>query len=208
MSYLYSNGMYHSGSTFVFNLLKFYNNIYSLKFTEVKKNHEDWLDLVTDKDLSVYTFRDVRNCCASMMRRDGMDEKNFLHARYYSPETFILSLISQDEKMRKNEAKTLILKYEEDIMKIEMAVSKIADFLNIKLSSGDIKEYSNIFNINKIKKFVDSVRIHSNSSSHQYWPNHIGDGNTQYEDFFSLDKFSEKSMGAINEWLNKNNYIL
>ena len=89
-------------------MVKFYNNIYSLKFTEVKKNHEDWLDLVTDKDLSVYTFRDVRNCCASMMRRDGMDEKNFLHARYYSPETFILSLISQDEKMRKTTEKAIL----------------------------------------------------------------------------------------------------
>ena len=119
--------MYRSGSTLIYNVLKKIVQDNKLDY-KIKKAHEEWLQWVKDSDLSIYTYRDVRDATASMMRKRNLTVENFKSYNNHTLSSFILKLMTHDLKVKDKGNNILVLEYNNDILNLENGI------INVKIS--------------------------------------------------------------------------
>lgn len=199
---LYCNGMYRSGSTLTFNLCNQLHKDYRDQVPRAHKIHELWHRQVKDKDLLIYSYRDIRVSAASMMRKRGLTVDTFKSYHRDGIVSWLEMLVDYDDSVRSSSNKKLILRYEKDILDIEATVIRVSSFFNITLESCKIEEYCAMFNIVKTKTYVDSLKHHDMKT--HYHPNHISTDKTHYQDYFDSSIYAGSP--KISQWLSKNNY--
>lgn len=200
---IYCCGMYRSGTTLIYNILK-----QAQKEKMIKKVHQDWLDHKHFEDTSVYSYRDVRDVIASFCYRDKMNFNSFnIHRR--NAINFCRWMIEYDYKFKefsnKNPARTLIFRYESDIVNDNIILyEKITNFFGISTFPENLKEK---FKFEKIKKHTDSIKKHEPET--EFWPNHLNDGSTEkFKKIFSHDEINLfYDDPIIHQWLKENNYV-
>ena len=208
--------MYRSGSTFIYNFVKKIKKDLNINYIVDKKRHEDWVNAVTEKDLSIYSYRDIRDAAASMIRKNNMeqiDKCSFQHKSGYilaggfNVNDFInnaLKFYSLVNTIVDNN-KLLKIKYEDKILNdLSLSIQDIFKFLNINVNENIINEYSSFFDINKTKKFTD--RLGKYDKKTEYHPDHIGDGKTNYKQYFSMKDLNKETRLNLEKWLIDNNY--
>lgn len=199
---LYCNGMYRSGSTFIFNLCNQMHKDYKEQVPKVTKIHEMWHKQVKSRDLLIYSYRDIRISAASMMRKKGLTVYTFQKYHKDGLLSWLEMLVDYDDRVKASDNKKLVLRYEDDIIDTKTSIIKIANFLDIDLQPCKVKEYCTMFDIVKVKTYVDSLRYHDAKT--QYHPNHISTDKTNYQDYFDSSIYANNP--KIMRWLSKNNY--
>lgn len=197
--------MYRSGSTFIFNLLKHIVKHYKLNYS-VRKHHEEWLSIVKPEDISVYTYRDVRFACASMMRKNNLTVDNFNEFRGYTIDDFICKLINHDNTVKQTTNNLLKLKYETDILNIDRCVVKVLLFLNLQLDNDFIQFCINKLDLNTIKTVTDNLLNHQPET--EWWPNHVSTEYTDYKTYFNMSDLTTNTYELLTQWLTVNNYLI
>ncbi len=205
MNVIYSNGMYRSGSTLIYNVLKKIVQDHKLDY-KIKKAHEEWLQWVKDSDLSIYTYRDVRDATASMMRKRNLTVENFKSYNNHTLSSFILKLMTHDLKVKDKGNNILVLEYNNDILNLENGIKKIGEFLDIDIGKGNTFYYSKIFSLETQKKFVNGLSKHDLNT--EYHPGHIGDGKTDFKKYFNYDQLNPNTLELLGKWLKKHDYEL
>lgn len=208
--------MYRSGSTFIYNFVKKIKKDLNINYIVDKKRHEDWVHTVTEKDLSIYSYRDIRDAAASMIRKNDMEQidkclfqhkPGFRLAGGFNVNEFInnalkfyglVNTIAESNNLLK-------IKYEDKILKnIQLSISDIFKFLKINVNEKIINEYSSFFDINKTKKFTDSLVKYDKKT--EYYPDHIGTGKTNYKQYFSMKDLNKETRLNLEKWLIDHNY--
>ena len=203
MRKLYACGMYRSGSTFIYNLLRLIIKKYNLEEYGIgRKKHESWLEDVTAEDFSIYSYRDVRNVCASWIKFNKNNFKIKDNGKGYSQQmfngewqiftinNFIGYLIEYDEKItkhaKKNNLNVLNLCYEKDIfIDNKIAIVKILEFLNIEYTDKDVEWFYNKLNVNVIKERCESIFKGTHEFETKLWYKHINDGISDHKTYFT-----------------------
>jgi len=208
---IFSNGVYRSGSTLIYNLL--WHILRKKHFTvkEVYKLHYgQWLNKTNlMEDISFCTIRDVRDSAASMLRKTNVHFSELKKKKNVTIDEFILRNIKHGNKIKKHKeegAEIYFLRYEVDILKPSNAARSICDVFEVELSDKEANEIDNLFSIESQKKIVDKLIENKSCGTTQYWPNHIGDGRTSYKDYFSYNDLKEDTLEVLEQWLNENNY--
>ena len=197
-------GMYRSGSSFIYNVVKeFTDDITKLHGADI------------DDTLTIYSYRDVRNACASIIRMNNMTydkhgdfiDKSIckVSGERFNISEFINELIDYDNKL--DDYNILKIRYEDDILNDnKKAITKILDYISVPYDIDLVNKISDKLDINKQKIIVDNIKTVYDDES-KYFKNHIGNGKTNYKDYFTIDDLSFSVKIKLVNWLTKRNYI-
>jgi hypothetical protein len=206
-------GNYRSGSTLIYRIIKSllkeagYNSIYS-----TTKVHQDWMEKFNERDLSVYSYRDMRDVMASFFYRDKVNFETFRDHTGAGRNVveFIKWMIDYDDFIksyeRENPSKVIIFKYEEDIINKNFnLVESIRDFLLI-LDDRHSQGIAEKLSFENSKRISDSLTQHDQST--QLHPNHLKDGKpNKYKEAFTEDQLKKINQDdKISDWLKRNGY--
>ncbi|GAG21799.1 unnamed protein product [marine sediment metagenome] len=209
--------MYRSGSTFLYNMVKELKKYHNKQEWKLHKVHEGWLswlgpnELGEDRpkgtqDVSIYSYRDVRDVIASFCYRDNMNFETFsIHGRKAIP--FIEWIIDYDQKIKNliQCYSILNLKYEDCILGNPIStynavsgVLGVSQLYNIELSEQLCLE--------KQKEKIQGLKDADTNTL--YWPNHIKDGRSnKYKDIFTDEEIKLiNSNQYIKNYLKNNGY--
>lgn len=205
---IYVNGLYRSGSTVIYNIVKHLISEGLVK-DSITKQHEHWVTRPLQRnDLNIYSYRDVRTSAASFMRKRGWTENSFLHPSVRSGKVkdYMLLLVEVDMKTRerfhREHLRNLILKYEIDILDIEQAIRKILASLNILLPEDVIQILIECHNIHAVKNYVDTLKDKEDKRT-MFHPNHVSLEKTDFKHYLSNDSWNDP---VILEWLKEKGY--
>lgn len=205
---IYINGLYRSGSTVIYNIVR-QLIVEGLVKDNVVKHHEHWLGIpIFHSDLNIYSYRDVRNCTASFMRKRGWTEHNFQHPsiRTKTAKEFMCFLVRTDRAVKNRVEKEHLsiyeLRYEEDIINIELGIKKILSSLNLLLPKDVVDILIECHNIHAVKKFVDTLTVREDRRT-QFHPNHISLDKTDYKNWLSEESWNDPD---ILSWLEERGY--
>lgn len=205
---IYVNGLYRSGSTVIYNIVR-HLIIDQVVKDAVVKHHENWLNKrVFKSDTNIYSYRDVRNCAASFMRKRGWTEHNFEHPsiRVKSAKEFMTFLVTTDKaveaKLKSEQLKFTELRYEDDIINIEKGISKILTSLNINIPEEVVDILVECHNIQAVKKFTDTLDSGEDKKT-QFHPNHVSLEKTNYKEYLSDESWDTP---IIVSWLKEKGY--
>lgn len=166
--------MFRSGGTLIFNILGEIVKKNHLPMT-VLKRHLDWTDerkrwyclddcYDPERDILIYSYRDVGAVVESMCRRDGITHGDFKQFHGRTMEGWKSWVLDQHRRISKEPC--LSFSYEEQIEKQELALqNRLEDFLEVPPS----KESN--FLRPKMKAYTDSLKEYDRWT--QFWPNHI-----------------------------------
>lgn len=204
---IYVNGLYRSGTTVLYNLMKELGPVIGDK--GLNKIHESWLNIgYSSNNSCVYSYRDLRYLTASLMRMTGSDENNFFSAigvrgmKARNMNQWFEFLVEWDRRVKERQAdyKILVLRYETDIIAFENGISKILDFYNIKTDNA-AKHLAEKYSIQNSYDF--SVKLHKHDQISQYHQNHISLEKTDFRDYLSEESLDN---AVLNDWLVENGY--
>lgn len=202
------NGLYRSGSTVIYNIV---HHIITDKLIKdsVVKQHEHWITRPLQKnDINIYSYRDVRTITASLMRKRGWTEDTFSHPslRSNSTKDFMLFLVDVDRRVRdrieREQLNHLILRYEADIVNIELGIKKILASLSLELPEEVIQILVECHNIESVKRYVDTLQNKEDKRT-LFHPNHVSLEKTQFRDYLKDDSWDHP---IILDWLKEQNY--
>jgi galactitol-specific phosphotransferase system IIB component len=215
-------GMYRSGSTLLWNMLKKICSSHSIK-ADVKKVHLDWTNSKSEKkwayideymqqdDIVVYSRRDIRDVIISYSQREKVSVNDFRNAgRDYL--RFLEWVVENDNLIEEESLSNhniLVLNYEKNIAG-DHNLHSLYEALGRHLGIDTVPDYDVIeeFRFNNVKKI--SSNLQKMDGQTQYWPNHLKDGKAKkYIEFLSEDQQAEiLSNSLLENWLIKYNYIL
>lgn len=181
---IFISGMYRSGSTFTYNLVKGLKGRHEKTEWNIHKVHHDWLHKPKGpSDLSIYTYRDIRDVIVSFCQLYSFSFSTFsVHGRSAIP--FMHWAIDfHNEIMSQHNPNILILRYEDCVMGNPMETYDIiSDFLSVPRDHN--KDLQPTLDLTLQKKATDQQKGLDQSTL--YWPNHINDGaHEKYQNFFS-----------------------
>tara|TARA_R110000751_G_scaffold42691_3_gene98942 strand:- start:506 stop:1075 length:570 start_codon:yes stop_codon:yes gene_type:complete len=141
---------------------------------ELHKVHEGWSDIPKgSQDVSIYSYRDVRDVIASFCYKYNMNFETFLiHERKTIP--FIKWIIDYDQKIKSMCANNVSLyKYEDCILGNPISTyNAVSGFLGVsQLYNIELSEQ---LCLERQKKKIQNLKQHDVET--KYWPNHIKDG--------------------------------
>ena len=204
---IYVNGMYRSGSTVIYNIVRHIINS-GLIEQHIHKCHEDWNPLaVTAHDINIYSSRDVRTATASFIRKKEWTEYNFKHnaIKVKTAKEYMKFLVRTDYATKNAMRSTdVILKYEEDVLTLRLGVVKILNTLKVTATEVLIEQIYAAHNIKKVKEYVDTLTTRSDIRT-KFHPNHISLEVTDWKQYLSKDSWDDIE---ILQWLEDNNYVL
>lgn len=207
---IYVNGLYRSGSTVLYNIVRHLISEGLVK-DSVTKQHEHWLTRSVQRDdLHIYSYRDVRASAASFMRKRGWSETKFLHPSVKSKHVkdFMKLLVEVDKKtinrFKEENLNYIVLRYESDIIDIEQAIKKIVKSLNLLLPEELIQILVECHNIKAVSQFVDTLKNKEDKLS-MFHPNHVSLEKTNFKQYLNKDSWDDP---VILEWLKEKNYDL
>lgn len=202
------NGLYRSGSTVIYNIVRHIITDKLLKDSVVKQ-HEHWVTRPLQKhDLNIYSYRDVRAITASLMRKRGWTEQTFSHPsiRSNSTKNFMLFLVDVDQKVRdrieREQLNHLIMRYETDIINIEQGIRKIVSSLALELPEEVIQILVECHNIEAVKLYVDTLSSKEDKRT-LFHPNHVSLEKTEFKDYLKDDSWDHPD---ILNWLKEQGY--
>lgn len=205
---IYVNGLYRSGSTVIYNIVRHLISEGLVK-DSITKQHEHWINRPLQRDdLNLYSYRDVRTSAASFMRKRGWTENAFLHPSVRSGKVkdYMLLLVEVDiktrERFQREQLRNLILRYETDILDIEQAIRKIVASLNILLPEDVIQILIECHNIEAVKSYVDTLKDKEDKHT-MFHPNHVSLEKTDFKQYLSDETWSDP---AIMGWLKEKGY--
>ena len=172
---IYCCGMYRSGSTVIYNILQKLIEHHNLQ-VQLYKVHQEWNRDRVDPSFSIYSYRDIRDVCISFMQKDKMTFESFKIHNWDIVE-FCKKMINYDQLVKhykKDDAKVLILKYEEDVIGNDVVplCIKISDFL--ELPNTTCCDIGKQFSLKVVKKYCDTLKTLDRKSG--FWPGHAHDG--------------------------------
>ena len=206
-------GNYRSGSTLVYRIIKSLlkktgnDSIYA-----TMKVHQDWMEKFNEQDLSIYSYRDIRDAMASFFYRDKVDFETFRDhtGAGRSVIEFMKWMIDYDDFIKsyeqKNPDKVIVFKYEEDILgKNFQLVESVRDFLLI-LDDRYSSEIAEKLSFKNSKRISDTLIQHDQST--QLHPNHLKDGKPEkYKEAFTEEQMEQINQDdKISNWLKRNGY--
>jgi hypothetical protein len=165
-----------------------------------------------DEDISIYSYRDVRDAMASFCYKDKVNFETFRDHTGAGRNVieFIKWMIEYDDFIKLHgqqyPEKVLVLKYETEIMeKNYVLVEKIREFMLI-LDDRWSQDIAQKLSFENSKKISDSLVQHDQST--QLHPNHLKDGKPQkYKKIFTEDQVKQMNDDdKISGWLKKNGY--
>lgn len=204
---IYVNGLYRSGTTVIYNLMKELGPVIGDK--GLNKIHESWLNIgYSSNNSSVYSYRDLRYLTASLMRMTGSDENSFFNVigvrglKARTMDQWFEFLVEWDRRVKERqvEYKVLVLRYETDIIAFENGISKILNFYNITGNSV-INQFAEKYNIKNSYNFTSKLHKHDQIS--QYHQNHISLEKTHFRDYLSEQSLDNT---VLNDWLVEHGY--
>lgn len=205
---IYVNGLYRSGSTVIYNIVK-HLIVEGLVKDSVLKQHEHWITRPLHRsDLNIYSYRDVRTATASYMRKRGYTESSIAHpsVRSSSVKDYMLFLIEVDTKTRnrfeREHLNHLILRYEEDVLNIEQGIRKILQSLNLLLPEEIVQILVECHNLGAVKRYVDTI-VEKEDKHSMYHPNHVSLDKINFRDYLSDDSWDNP---VILNWLQEYGY--
>lgn len=205
---IYVNGLYRSGSTVIYNIVKHLISEGLVK-DSITKQHEHWVTRPLQRsDLNIYSYRDVRTSAASFMRKRGWTENSFLHPSVKSKQVkdYMRLLVDVDrkttERFQREHLAHLILRYESDILNIEQAIRKIVRSLNLLLPEEIIQILVECHNIQSVKLYVDTLTDKEDKRT-MFHPNHVSLEKTDFKHYLSNDSWNDP---VILEWLKEKGY--
>tara|TARA_Y100001938_G_C8063762_1_gene418923 strand:- start:362 stop:1021 length:660 start_codon:yes stop_codon:yes gene_type:complete len=206
-------GNYRSGSTLIYRIIKnLIKETGSESFYKTTKVHQDWMEKFNEEDLSIYSYRDVRDAMASFCYKDKVNFETFRDHTGAGRNVieFIKWMIDYDDFIKKYEQErpgnVIIFKYEDDIIgKTFQVVESIRKFLLI-LDDRHSQSIAEKLSFENAKKISDTLVQHDQST--QLHPNHLKDGKPQkYKEAFSKEQIEKiNNDEKISAWLNKNGY--
>lgn len=186
--------MYRSGSTLLFNILKYLCKEFNLlnssgnKLT-THKVHLDWTnptipqkwafikESCEPENLVLYSRRDIRDVICSYAVREKVAIEDFRHSgRNYIK--FLEWIVANDlliQKESNDNSNIKILNYENEIQgdeRLQSLFDKILLYFEIKNTNKDLN--IDKFKFLNTKKICDTLKKLEGTT--QYWPNHLGDG--------------------------------
>ena len=220
-------GMYRSGTTLQWNLLKQIFRMHSIrnrfgKPMRLTKVHLDWADPkipkrwvftkggMTSKNFVIYSRRDIRDVLVSFCQRDKVNLNNFKHnhKNYMGFLKWIVendNLISKEALSNKN---IKIFSYEKNILgddnlyelyKTFAGYFGVFDFFN--------EDFLVKFKFDNVKKYTSLLKEYEFKT--EYWPDHLNDGKTgKYKSHINNDELQEiLSEPILKDWLVKHKYL-
>ena len=216
-------GMYRSGSTLLFNILKYLCNELDIlnlgaKTLTTHKVHLDWTnptmpqkwafikESCEPENLVIYSRRDVRDVICSYIEREKCTLGDFRHAgKDYIK--FLEWVVKNDELINKESVRNSnikILRYENDIKgdeNLPFLIDKI--LLYFKITSPrknlELEQFKFLTTKNKCD-MLDGLE-----GASQYWPNHLTDGSIgKYNTLLTKEELNSISNNKIlKKWINK-----
>jgi len=227
MRKLHACGFYRSGSTFAYNLLKRINEGFDLGYKMNKKEHNVWFEDVTKDDLSVYTYRDIRNVTASFIRFHIKNKK----CRKVKTGHYIMSLDGgKEEELTINNFILYSLQYDAfmtvkimegfNVLKIryeneifddcKIAITKVLNYLKAKYEPKDINTLESLLSVEKVKKEISTATDNGMINSDTFYcSNHIYDGISDYKSFFTegeIDNLPPFTKNSLKKYCLNNGY--
>lgn len=211
MIYINTTGIYRSGTTLVYNIVrKIIETISSPlyrtdmgcmnKTYKIHKKHEDAVlgrNTIKPSEKTIYSYRDLRDVVASFCIKRNMNINNF-NINGQKVIRFIECMIKYDKAMMKRN-NILVLRYEKDIMDIKSLIPKIVNFLNVKINIDDT--FINCFTIESIKKHIENIKTPFDRDT-LFWQKHISDAKIgKWQNYFTKKEraiFNNNSM--LCEW--------
>ena len=214
-------GMYRSGSTLLFNIVKHlckeFNVLnFSGKPLTTHKVHLDWTNNSVFRkwayiekswdpnNLVIYSRRDVRDVICSYFQREKCSLENFQHAgKNYID--FLCWIVKNDwliDAAAKSTSNIKILSYEKEIngdSNLMLLASKIISLFNVNqtLKHTDLTSFQFMSSKNKtdILSKMDGLT--------QYWPNHLNDGKIgKYKNILNNKQLSSiENDKTIKRWI-------
>ena len=222
--------MYRSGSTFLYNMVRELKKHHNKQEWKLHKVHEGWSDIPKgSQDVSIYSYRDVRDVIASFCYKYNMNFETFLiHERKTIP--FIKWIIDYDQKIKsicannvslyKNVSSSITksglqvvfpiyrilnLKYEDCILGNPISTyNAVSGFLGVsQLYNIELSEQ---LCLERQKKKIQNLKQHDVET--EYWPNHIKDGKAnKYKNIFTDEEIKLiNSNQYIKNYLKNNGY--
>ena len=138
--------------------------------------------------------------------KEFTDDITKLHgADRFNISKFINELIDYDNKL--DDYNILKIRYEDDILNDnKKAITKILDYISVPYDNDLVNRLSDKLDINKQRIIVDNIKTVYDDES-KYFKNHIGNGKTNYKDYFTIDDLSSSVKIKLVNWLTKRNYI-
>ncbi len=206
-------GNYRSGSTLIYRIItNLIKETGSESFYKTTKVHQDWMEKFNEEDLSVYSYRDVRDVMASFFYRDKVDFNTFRDHTGAGRNViqFMKWMIDYDDFIKKYEQErpgnVIIFKYEDDIIgKTFQVVESIRKFLLI-LDDRRSQPIAEKLSFENTKRISDTLIQHDQST--QLHPNHLKDGKPdKYKEAFTEEQLKQINQDEkICQWLTKNGY--
>ena len=206
-------GNYRSGSTLIYRIItNLIKETGSESFYKTTKVHQDWMEKFNEEDLSVYSYRDVRDVMASFFYRDKVDFNTFRDHTGAGRNViqFMKWMIDYDDFIKKYEQERpgniIIFKYEDDIIgKNFQVVESIRNFLLI-LDDRCSQPIAEKLSFKNSKKISDTLLQHDQQT--QLHPNHLKDGKPdKYKEAFTEEQLKQINQDEkICQWLTKNGY--
>jgi hypothetical protein len=199
---IYCAGMYRSGTTLIYNFLKFCG------CTRIVKVHD--CSFMDSEINAIYCYRDVRDIIASFCIKEQCTFDNF-HVRNLKgvgPIELAERMVMMDRKVMDHAGHgrddLITMRYELDIVSPHwgLLVPIVSAFVGAKI---DYEEAMGRFNLSTIKQHTDSL---AKWDPHTHWhPRHVHDGKPgKYKMFTAeqIDQFNQSEL--IRSWLEDNGY--
>jgi hypothetical protein len=216
-------GMYRSGSTLLFNIIKYLCKEFNIlnsseKLLTTHKVHLDWTNQSIPQkwafiksscepdNLVIYSRRDIRDVICSYFKREQCSLEDFSHGgRDYM--NFLKWVVNNDSLIDEESERNInikILSYEHDIQGDE----KLSPLINKTLSYFCTQDSSKDLNLDQFKFLTTKRRSDSLSKldgSTQYWPNHLGDGKVcKYNSLLTKHQLNSiENDQILKPWINK-----
>tara|TARA_Y100000004_G_scaffold169446_1_gene203710 strand:+ start:8097 stop:8798 length:702 start_codon:yes stop_codon:yes gene_type:complete len=220
-------GMYRSGTTLQWNLLKQIFRMHSIRDRferpmQVVKVHLDWTNLkipkkwvfiergMTSKNFVIYSRRDIRDVIVSFCQRKKVNLNDFRH-NYENYIGFLKWIVENDNLISKealSNKNIKIFSYEKNILgddnlyelyKTFAGYFGVFDFFN--------EDFLVKFKFDNVKKYTSSLKEHESKT--EYWPDHLNDGKVgKYKSHINNDELQEiLSEPILKDWLVKHKYL-